>query len=271
LILVAFSLLIFQPLVLFDLSFQLSFLSVASIILFVPRWEAFLLRRSEQFFSKSWIRRPLEVVLASLAVQVGLFPVLVQRFHQISFVSLPANLVLVPAFSLLLMPLGMLGMLFSWLASTWAGPFFLMAVAVLKPLVAFLQFLASLPMSYPYWPGFNLGQLALYYGLILSFFLPLVLRFKKISVAFLLILNLAAWAFPPLWNRWTPPSISPFSMWAGRFHLIRFPMEKDLGGWWSGLFPFDLGEGCCPLFYRKHREDRYGRSPSPSGLMGSRA
>jgi competence protein ComEC len=255
LILVAFSLLLFQPLVLFDLSFQLSFLSVASMILFVPRWETFLRRRSE-FFAKPWIKRPLEILLASLAVQIGLFPVLVQQFHQISWVSLPANLVLVPTFSLFIMPLGMLGMFCSWLFPTEAPFVFKGVVWLLKPLLSYLQLLTSFPGCYPYWPGFNFSQTSFYYLGLFAFLLPFSFRYKKRVMVFLLILNLGSWIFPLLWDRWDRSLTLTFlDVGQGDSTLIRLPHGKrvliDGGGIPSS--PFDMGEQVLlPYFLSKN-------------------
>jgi len=256
LVLVAVVLLLVQPLLLFSLSFQLSFLSVASIILLVPPWERFLLKKNEKVFARPWIRRPLEIVWASLAVQVGLLPILVLRFHQIAVFSLPANLVLVPAFSLVVMPLGLLGMFFSWTVPSWSGPLFQAAAACLKPLLSFLEFLSSRPGSSPFLPGFHPVQILLYYALILIFLFPLSKSLKRGAILALILLNLGAWMAPPLLAR-TDESlkITMLDVGQGDATLVELPHGKriliDGGGLASSTF--DVGEKVLlPSFFSKN-------------------
>ena len=102
----AFSILIFNPAALFDISFQLSFLSVLALLYFIPRFK--------EFFSflktwpyKSWLeeqppwRRKLLFYLAgtlltSTAAILGTGPLVGYYFNRISLVGLLSNLILVP-------------------------------------------------------------------------------------------------------------------------------------------------------------------------------
>jgi len=81
-------LLIVNPLSLFDASFQLSFLATYFIIALVP-----FLEKSFKERLPEWIIAPLSV---SLAAQLGVFPLIVYYFNKVSFVSLIANLFVVP-------------------------------------------------------------------------------------------------------------------------------------------------------------------------------
>ncbi len=103
------------PQELFGLSFQLSFTAVATILWLLPLLPGWW---------RGWTRRlpplpgPLEsalgwlfpLALTSLAISVATLPWLLRRVHFVSPYSLPANLILIPLFSLLIIPGGMAGL-----------------------------------------------------------------------------------------------------------------------------------------------------------------
>jgi competence protein ComEC len=102
----AFFILIFNPAALFDISFQLSFLSVLALLYFIPRFtEYFSFLKTWPY--KSWLeeqpswRRKLLFYLAgtlltSTAAILGTGPLVVYYFNRISPVGLLSNLILVP-------------------------------------------------------------------------------------------------------------------------------------------------------------------------------
>jgi competence protein ComEC len=102
----AFFILIFNPAALFDISFQLSFLSVLALLYFIPRFtEYFSFLKTWPY--QSWLeeqppwRRKLLFYLAgtlltSTAAILGTGPLVVYYFNRISPVGLLSNLVLVP-------------------------------------------------------------------------------------------------------------------------------------------------------------------------------
>lgn len=87
----AFLLLLFNPLLLFDLSFQLSFLAVGGIFTIMPKADRFI---------ESHVPRGLKTLCrnASLTMSAQLFtlPIVVLRFHNLPLLSLFANLIAVP-------------------------------------------------------------------------------------------------------------------------------------------------------------------------------
>ncbi|MCC3375655.1 ComEC/Rec2 family competence protein [Cohnella sp. REN36] len=89
---------VWNPLVVEDVSFQLSFLVTAGLLLYVP-----LLARLLRFVPAS-LRSGLAVALTA---QVASFPLTAYYFHQLHLLSLLANLLLVPFISFLVLPLGM--------------------------------------------------------------------------------------------------------------------------------------------------------------------
>ncbi len=248
LILAAFIILAISPLDLFDLSFQLSFLSLFSILLFVPRWNRFFLKKYEARYGSApphLFRIGSQILFASLAAQMGLLPLIVSRFHQISLVSLPANLLLVPLFGFGLMPLGMAGFLCSWVYPPFAVFLFTIAAHVFDWVLILLKLLSSIPFSAPYVAGFGTIQIGLYLILIGSFFLPRMGR-KRLSIQILLILlNLFSWISPTLIDRFDNSLRLHFmDVGQGDGLLIELPHGKKMLVDAGGLIrsSFDLGE-----------------------------
>lgn len=121
--------------------FWLSFGAVAALM-----WAgAGYFERREPLW-RSWTR-------AQWAVTLGLMPLLLALFHEISLISPLANLIAIPAISLLAVPLSLLAAV-----SPWPGVA-LLAHAVVWAVMQFLQFLAALPNAL--WHGAAPGALAL--------------------------------------------------------------------------------------------------------------
>lgn len=96
----AFSLLLlFSPMMVFDVGFQLSFSVSFGIILSGP----FILNRYRNHFSK--------MLSTSMVAQISGLPILLYHFYSISLASIFANLIFIPLFSFLLLP----GLLFLFL------------------------------------------------------------------------------------------------------------------------------------------------------------
>jgi len=91
--------LIWDPAVVRNVSFQLSFTVTAGLLLWTP-----IVAKSLRFIRYSWLRSSLAVALTA---QAASFPLTAYYFHGVHLLSLPANLVLVPFVSFAILPLGM--------------------------------------------------------------------------------------------------------------------------------------------------------------------
>lgn len=106
----AFVILVVSPAALFDISFQLSFLSVLAIIYLLPRFQEYLaLLKKEPLIpavegASRWKGKILGYVeisfLTSLAAILGTGPLVVYYFNRISIVGFLSNLILVPLMGL---------------------------------------------------------------------------------------------------------------------------------------------------------------------------
>ena len=113
----AFIMLIWNPFNLFDPSFQLSFLSLASIVVYAPKIDKVLgldMRRKDKHPSERFKLYILKSVSISLAAWLGTWPVVAYYFNIISPIAVISNLVIIPfvflliAGTLLFLPLSML-------------------------------------------------------------------------------------------------------------------------------------------------------------------
>ena len=85
-----FFLLIFKPMFLFDVGFQLSYLAVLGIILIQPKLTK-LYKPRFKFDKKIW-----EILTVSSAAQIGVLPLSLYYFHQFPGLFMLSNLVIIP-------------------------------------------------------------------------------------------------------------------------------------------------------------------------------
>ena len=104
----AVCILIYDPTELFSIGFQLSFSAVFIILLVLPTLQHWL----PLWLRVQWYAKPLMVVIVSIVVQFGLYPLQVFYFGEISVISPVANALFVP-FLGVLVPLAILGLLIS--------------------------------------------------------------------------------------------------------------------------------------------------------------
>ncbi|MBB6729761.1 ComEC/Rec2 family competence protein [Cohnella zeiphila] len=155
----ALAMLVWNPLVIEDVSFQLSFIVTAGLILFVPAVSAALPLR------RPGLRSSLAVAVTAQAVS---FPVSVYYFHQFHLLSLLANLALVPFISAVVMPLGMASVV---LAACWhpLGAIAAQAASWCNWLTdSAIAVLGSVPGMQTYWPQPSLIWVLFTYALLFA-------------------------------------------------------------------------------------------------------
>lgn len=108
--LVAIGMLVYEPALIYDISYQLSFTATAGIIYLAPKLEERLVRLPR------WMASGIGVTIAA---QLATVPFIVWYFHRISLSSIIANLTIVP-FLEIVMVLGLIGLSVSCLW-TWGG------------------------------------------------------------------------------------------------------------------------------------------------------
>lgn len=166
LLVTAFFILSFRPFWLFDVGFQLSFLSVLSIFIFykpISKWW----QPQNRILNYLW-----QIIALSISVQILLTPIVVYYFHQISIGAVVANLPsaiyssVFMVLSLVLIVLGSLGLDMQWLGQLLAWltsgfHFFIQGFSALSPEYFHHLFLKK----WEFW----LCMLAIIFGAIFAF------------------------------------------------------------------------------------------------------
>lgn len=86
----AFFMLLYNPYYLFNVSFQLSFIAVFSILYIYPVLYDLI------NLSSKWKSYIISIFCVSAAAQIGTLPLTVYYFHELPLLSLPANLIIIP-------------------------------------------------------------------------------------------------------------------------------------------------------------------------------
>lgn len=108
----ALVMLLWNPYFLLNVSFQLSFIVTAGIMIFVPKLMSLLK------FLPRWLAGSVGVTVVAQLIS---FPLTIYYFNQVSLISVFANLLLVPVISMVVLPLGMVSLLLGWVWMRGAG------------------------------------------------------------------------------------------------------------------------------------------------------
>lgn len=164
--------LIYQPALLYDLSFQLSFASTAGLIFLTTKTLKILK------FAPLWLAKSMAVTIAA---QVGVLPFTAWHFNSFSLSSLAANLLIVPVIEGIVI-LGLLGAISSIILG-FIGTVCLVICSLMISLVLQLtEWLAAIPAARLYVPSIGIAGGIVYYALISWFYgytPPNMLSFKE--------------------------------------------------------------------------------------------
>lgn len=130
LLLAAFLMTLYNPHILADVGFQLSFAATLGLLLYADPFSRWTQARLEKWVTRRLVKVVMgginEVVLVTLAAQVLTLPLMMVYFRQVSLISLPANFFILPAqpgvmlwgglATVVGMAVPALGQMFSWVA-----------------------------------------------------------------------------------------------------------------------------------------------------------
>ncbi|MBU4375935.1 MAG: ComEC family competence protein [Candidatus Omnitrophica bacterium] len=141
--------LIFQPNQLFDMGFILSFGAVLSLIYILPKINHALgIDRIDRKKKRGKFLYYFAVLFSgSLAVWLGLFPVILYSFNLISFVSLAVNILAIPCL-FIIMSLSISALIFSGVLGALSGAFKESAEFFIAVLLRILDFSSKIPFAY---------------------------------------------------------------------------------------------------------------------------
>lgn len=207
--LAALAILAFSPLLLFSLSFQLSFVSVAALAYVLPRWLSSPdPERPPRGRTGKWSRKALfwakGAFLTSLTATLATAPLVAASFHTVSILGVLVNLLAIPLVNGLAVPLGLLALTAEALHLTpLAQGLVSLGQFPLKLAYAAISWSAGLPGAAVILPAPTWVQIGLFYVLMLFLFPPRRTAWTW-GGAVLAGLFLAGTAAPPL--HLTPPA-----------------------------------------------------------------
>jgi competence protein ComEC len=143
-------LLLYDPGTLFDLSFQLSFLSLWGLIVLTP----LLVAPLERFVRQRWQRNLLVFCAASLAAILATLVPVVVTFHQASLSGIPANLIVVPLLGYGATVLATTAVPFIFLLPSAAALLFQAAGLLVQISNVFVVWIANIPVFHSFSVGF---------------------------------------------------------------------------------------------------------------------
>ena len=181
LLLTGLFMLMVSPLLLFHISFQLSFLATAGLLFLAP------------VLAAKMHRLPRLVSMAfsiTIAAQLMVLPVLAWYFNQVSISALLANLVVVPIVELIII-MGLFAGIVAYLLPLFGGILFAADSVLLGISFELTRALAALPLSKVWLPSMGIVPSVCYYAVILMLCAPTEMR-RKILSRFLAYRRIAA-------------------------------------------------------------------------------
>ncbi len=278
--LAAFLTLLFSPPSLFDVSFQLSFLAVLSILYMVPRILEGLKEEGVSLLLEiTWKKRLWKYVKISLLVTavatLGTGPFVVLHFNRISPIGLVTNLLIIPWVGFVIVPLSLAASILSFFLSPVA--IFLINInhIITLTLLRVLSFFASFPYASLFVSTPTALEIFLFYILL---FLTVHLKKQKVArylfvgSCVILVLDLAFWNLRGYFQR--NLTLTFIDVGQGDSVLLEFPMGKTMLIDGGGLPEdrFDIGKNVIAPFLWKKKIRRLDflvlTHPDPDHLKG---
>lgn len=147
------SMLVYQPALVYDLSFQLSFASTAGLVLLHAKTVKILT------ILPLWLARPLAVTIAA---QVGVLPFIAWYFNAFSLSSFVANVMIVPIIEGIVI-LGLFGALSSLVIGVMGNVSFVICSLLIGLVIQMTEWLAAMPAAKLYAPSIGMIGSIVYY------------------------------------------------------------------------------------------------------------
>ena len=206
--LAAFLVLAFDPGAVFSISFQFSFAAVIGILWFAPVIHNFIPDPFRKSGKKNIIRSLYlyftGLTAASVSVLFFLLPFMAFYFHQISIISIPANIMVIPLLGLWILPLGLISSLFIHVFPSFADFLIGAGAAGMGWLMKSIQFWAQFKWAYFWIFTPNVFEIVLFYSFILfAFFMKHRTWVKAglILIGTIALTDISYWIYETRFNR----------------------------------------------------------------------
>jgi competence protein ComEC len=258
--LAAFLILVFSPPSLFDVSFQLSFLAVLSILYLVPRiLEGFKQEGISILLKTSWKKNVSKYIMLSLLVTgvaiLGTAPFVALHFNRFSPIGFFTNLFIIPWVGFLIVPLSLTASIFSFFFTPLASFLININGFITLILLRVLAFFASLPFASLFVSTPTVFEIVLFYILL---FLVVHLKKRKPArylfwgLCVVFVLDLTYWNLKDLFQK--DLRLTFIDVGHGDSILIEFPKGEKMLMDGGGLYEdrFDIGKKViAPLLWKK--------------------
>ena len=186
----------FDPHALFDAGFQLSFVSVASILYIMPKLESLFYydKKLSLLFMNKWKKCLIKAICVSVAAWMGTFPFILYNFNIVTPIAILVNLFAVPlTFSIITssIPFIVFSAFAPFVGKIFAGTTWLFCSMLFKVTDVFSRF----PLSYFYLPRPSIFLIFVYYIFIIALIENKRLKVSagKIAVIGLALINIIVW------------------------------------------------------------------------------
>jgi competence protein ComEC len=223
----AILMLTWNPFYMHQISFQLSFLVTAGLIMFVPMLSAIL----------PITNRVLNATFAvTIVAQIVSFPLTIFYFNHFSFMSLTANLIMVPMYSFIVLPFGTFTLIFSFIAADLSAWLARIVQWTVEQSFAWVAFFDSSEGSQTIWATPPFEWIAIYYVCIWSILLlwtnrlPQWFRFRTgfLLISVLLLGGVVVFAYQNGWGERGSAKIAFLDVGQGDAILIRTPHGRHI-------------------------------------------
>lgn len=265
-----FVILIVSPLAIYDISFQLSFVSVLGIIYLFPKFKLLWKKDGEEpdliagalDKKKSIAIRLRDYLLTLLAVTIAASlasaPFVAYHFHRISIIGIVTNIIAVPLMGSLAVPVGLVSVFISLINTSVAEMLLKLTDIILKISIWIVDLFAKIPYSSIFTTTPTILESILFYLMIvciMEFKRARIFRYALPLVILILGGNYLFWYYYTNYNQ--NLKVTFISIGQGDSSLAEFPYGKrvliDGGGFYDD--DFDAGERIIAPFLWKNKID----------------
>ncbi len=254
LVIAALLALIWDPQGLFDISFQLSYTAVLSMIIAVSRLSEMNNDENVSGERGKWRRKLILFLMLTVSSTVSTAPIVAHYFNQITWVGLLSNIIIIPYAGFTVVPIGLLTSCLGLILNVDVIPLAMLNELLLTIFLRLIDFFAAFPLSVIHTPSPGIIFIFLLYLFFISLLFLKDRWAKMLSVISISSVVLIAGCSLFSKGNYGTTRVTFLDVGQGDSALIEFPgreiMIVDGGGTFSGTF--DIGRSVvAPYLWNK--------------------